>query len=379
MEVNAFNRHIIDENLTLNQLYCRCEEYYTEIVQKGNMTPANLRQDNQINEPDHILHTVISFILETIEVTRRAGVLGTNEEMEECSTEAIKFIYLHFFIGMILSKFTQTKPSERLSNLQSARQHFVEFLTTCWLYNYLQQEYHHFLNKAADTSAHGDDADQQKVAGFMNRDTKILKYKKQKQLRDQLVNIRKKLAEISEKSDAEEDLRSFYLLQLQLYVEETTEELPMIDMELQFLKMRMNEPTNDKDSIVKKEIAIDSTLPNYNERPGLSVTKLTKVGDQIVSTREVVRANVFIPRMEGPTMTLEEFADLELADAMRRQEAEKKAELDAVASRRYAQLEEAGEEDDEKLVDIATKKDREWDEWKEENPRGSGNKLGKRY
>lgn len=56
----------------------------------------------------------------------------------------------------------------------------------------------------------------------------------------------------------------------------------------------------------------------------------------------------------------------------------------------------AGEEDDEALADQvrvscvlelaavtadvqATLKDREWDNWKDENPRGIGNKMGKRF
>lgn len=73
---------------------------------------------------------------------------------------------------------------------------------------------------------------------------------------------------------------------------------------------------------------------------------------------------------------------------------------------RYNQLYADGEEDNEELVNQvglgwwaicciilylyvttyitwclvqATIKDREWDAWKEENPRGSGNKMGKKY
>ena len=48
-------------------------------------------------------------------------------------------------------------------------------------------------------------------------------------------------------------------------------------------------------------------------------------------------------------------------------------------TKRYAQLEADGQEEDLKLVDQATIKDREWDAWKEENPRGSGNRMGKRF
>lgn len=45
--------------------------------------------------------------------------------------------------------------------------------------------------------------------------------------------------------------------------------------------------------------------------------------------------------------------------------------------RRYDQLEMDGDEDDEDLVEQAARYDREWDDWKAENPRGSGNKANK--
>lgn len=46
--------------------------------------------------------------------------------------------------------------------------------------------------------------------------------------------------------------------------------------------------------------------------------------------------------------------------------------------RRYDQLEADGDEDNEELVEQATYHDRDWDNWKDENPRGAGNKANKR-
>lgn len=75
-------------------------------------------------------------------------------------------------------------------------------------------------------------------------------------------------------------------------------------------------------------------------------------------------------------MSLEAFAAQEVADARAREQAQASAPQ---APRRYAQLEEAGEEDDMALVDEATRQDREWDAFKEANPKGWGNKQGKRF
>lgn len=47
--------------------------------------------------------------------------------------------------------------------------------------------------------------------------------------------------------------------------------------------------------------------------------------------------------------------------------------------RRYKELLRDGEEDDDELLDEATMADRAWDDWKDNNPRGWGNKMGKRF
>jgi len=75
-------------------------------------------------------------------------------------------------------------------------------------------------------------------------------------------------------------------------------------------------------------------------------------------------------------MSIEELADKEVREAMEREQRQKNAPK---PDRKYKQLEADGEEDDERLADIATYKDRAWDDWKDENPRGAGNKAGKRF
>ncbi|KAG7375800.1 hypothetical protein PHYPSEUDO_015235 [Phytophthora pseudosyringae] len=72
-------------------------------------------------------------------------------------------------------------------------------------------------------------------------------------------------------------------------------------------------------------------------------------------------------------MTLEEYADREVADAMERQKREQYVMVALAAPlgpRRYDQLLEDGDEDDEKLVEESTYKDRPWDDWKDANEKG---------
>jgi hypothetical protein len=95
--------------------------------------------------------------------------------------------------------------------------------------------------------------------------------------------------------------------------------------------------------------------------------------------REEIGGTVFRPSWNQPTMTLAELGEWERAEAMERADKQTVAEAEArLRPRRFEQLAKDGLEDDAALVDASAKLDREWDAWKEENPRGSGNKKGER-
>jgi hypothetical protein len=62
---------------------------------------------------------------------------------------------------------------------------------------------------------------------------------------------------------------------------------------------------------------------------------------------------------------------------MEREERQKSAEAEqANQPRRYEDLIRDGMEDNAELVEASAKLDRDWDDWKAENPTGSGNKRG---
>jgi hypothetical protein len=114
---------------------------------------------------------------------------------------------------------------------------------------------------------------------------------------------------------------------------------------------------------------------------GMQVTHIDKggPGGQLRIRQEELRARVFQPGYSLPTVSLEEFAAQEVAAAEER-EAKAKLAGDAPAGpRRYKQLEEEGKEDEAELVEEAAYQDRAWDDWKDANPRGGGNKMGKRF
>lgn len=114
-------------------------------------------------------------------------------------------------------------------------------------------------------------------------------------------------------------------------------------------------------------------------RSPLQVTHITK--DPTTGTlqmqRQEIQSQVFRRGWNQPTMTLEELAEKEVEAAMERDRLQKQHEAaQESAPKRYEQLVTAGLEDSEFLVDASAPLDRAWDDFKDENPRGSGNKRG---
>lgn len=180
---------------------------------------------------------------------------------------------------------------------------------------------------------------------------------------------RKKLAEA-------EDEREISILRLEEALHNAVHDLRMQDRELQMLEAvamgAIDEPpTRHGEASWLTEAPDDNGIRVLRVQPGTN--------EQLEVHRHRVRAGVFRPDPRRlPTVSLEEAAKRELADALQRQQAErlaartlKSAERD---TRRTNQLEQDGDEDDETRYDFATKRDEAWDTWREHHPPGSGNK-----
>ena len=160
-------------------------------------------------------------------------------------------------------------------------------------------------------------------------------------------------------------------------------ELPMIEM---MVKMEGERQQMDRHSGNHQgDLASNPMHEDPRRRPppgkGLQVTHITKdnATGQLQFKRDEIRSKVFRPGWNQPTMSLEELGEREYQQAMEREERQKQAEANkANEPRRYEELVRDGMEDNADLVDASAKLDRDWDDWKDQNPRGSGNKMANR-
>jgi len=152
---------------------------------------------------------------------------------------------------------------------------------------------------------------------------------------------------------------------------DTVEEIVMNCKELEMLKM-MNEPPPPPHKQPE-----GSRGPNVTTITRDSVGNLTfNYMDKISQTREQLHDGVFKPGWNLPTMTLEELGEIEYNECIEREARQAVSEeANKDKPQRYEYLVKHGKEDNAELVDASAKLDQDWDDWKDANPKGSGNKM----
>jgi immunoglobulin-binding protein 1 len=365
----------------------------------------------------------------------RAGTLSKNDVLDDVATSSLELVGVEYHLGrafLMLPTYqlggggsSSSKNNNnnygspsilRKTNITRAIDYFHAYLKKVDQLDLLNEatikEYHTLLDM---DDADNDDKSRSTTIRMNQsqiREMKIQRFQrkraasqKQSQLQS-LLQRRSRLGlaqeEEMEGHDFESLSRTLYIETLRLYAEECLEEIQSCNSELEMLEMAIKMEQGRMMSQDPRMHSNDGVPTDYgsqvrglSSRQPLQMTQITQnpiTGELQMQTQQVMNGQlkpimqrqeianqVFRPGWNQPTMTLEELGERERADAIQRAEAQKVAEAEAkFKPRRYEQLEKDGMEDNEKLVEASAKLDRDWDDWKEENPRGSGNKMSER-
>jgi hypothetical protein len=332
------------------------------------------------------------------------SLFSSNEILEDISTKSIPFLALehHMATALVNLPAGPGKMAQRKLNMLHSLDLWGQFLERLERLEVLSneeiKEYHDLLEEQQQylNQEEGDAVSiNQRLPAGPSREAKIARFKaKQEQHKEieRLKALRERRSRFD--MDAEEEMdghdqdsleRTLALKELDIYKGDALEnwlqaqrELPMIEM---MVKMEGERQQMDKHAgSGSNPMGMD---PRRRPPPdkGLQVTHITKdnATGQLQFKRDRIRSKVFQPGWSQPTMTLEELGDREYQQAMEREERQKIAEANRMNEpRRYEELVRDGMEDNMELVDASAKLDRDWDEWKDQNPRGSGNKMANR-
>ena len=320
------------------------------------------------------------------------ALFSSNEGLEDISTKTLPLISLeyHLAIATLALPTATGKSTERKTRILHSIVLFSVFMQRLETVELLSDDHRRDFHELLDTNP--EELSQQRTAG-QQRETKIARFKaKQEAQKDlqMLQSTQKRRGRL--RIDAQEEMdgydqealeRKLVLKSLQIHAAEAIDEwlqalreLPMIEMAIQMESQRSDVERYRGNGVPPAE---DLRPPPTNKALQLTHISLDSLTGQLNIRKEEILSQVFRPSWNQPTMTLEELGDRERAQAIEREAQQKVSEeQQKLEPRRYEQLLTDGMEDNHDLVDASADLDRKWDDWREQNPRGCGNKMGDR-
>lgn len=313
---------------------------------------------------------------ECLQIIDKISLFSTNEGLEDISTSNLPYLLVHYRRAELLQKIS-TSPQERKTALDATRQSYEKFL--------------HLLDNYSILSASDSKLFEQfneDPSGFSTiptndpdarRNAKIANFKTEKELKQKLAFMRQSPRYLEDGGD-EEAVRELHLANVAFCVHMTFQGLEGINREMEVLAQApislMPQTTTVEEDERRRRGLVDSG--DYSERLDTPLQQLRSTGPllsregkplrpfTLTSGRQELQRGVFRPGHNLPTMSIDEYLEEE-----RRQG--NIIEGGGEASMRQPEP----DEDNIEKADEETMKARYWDEFTEDNPKGSGNTLNR--
>eukprot|EP01071_Lankesteria_metandrocarpae_P012382 Lankesteria_metandrocarpae@DN578_c0_g1_i1.p1 len=276
----------------------------------------------------------------------RADLISSNEELDDVNTSTLKFLFVPFAMGELCNAMPGL--DGRTEVLQHAMVYWSAFMDR------LEQ-----LGPVKFKDVTSWNVTEESESPAERRNQKIERYRRRTALDAQIKEIfsRRKDRYGDEfkwhgvaAGDDEEEERALVILLLQQSALEALEHRDLTRQEIQMLEMR--------------QVAAETKEAPQRVSQERKQLEYFTIGR---STRDQLHMkyldSVFKPSHILPTMTLAEVAEWEM-----------KYEVDMLGGRGTTKKKVEPDEDDPVYIAFKEKKDRAWDDWKDENPKGWGNK-----
>lgn len=281
---------------------------------------------------------------------RSAALISKNDHLEDVGTQSIKFLLVPYLFARLHSSFQGEQP-ERLAHLEKSKAALVEFFEGLDRLDLLDQN-------ARDQVL--DDNVEVARTPHQTREEKILRFKAEKAAEKKLTEIfERRVSHSYSIEDDEETLRECSLTIVQSAVRKGLDSVSSISQEIEILQFAARSRAKGIDPRAKS--AASRKTAAASAIPGMPPTF------QVVNNREEIRKGVFRPSHSLPTYTVEEWGEIEAANAAKKEQDKRNADI--VKARQAAEEDSEGDE----VADRETMEKRNWDNWRDENNKGSGN------
>lgn len=326
------------------------------------------------------LRAAIGAFQQCQQLTDRLAIFSPNETEDDIASGDLQYLLTNHYLGELLRQSSTTDRKTVLQQAQTAYELYLKLLDT---YDMLSKAdtklYQRYLSNRDDFSLLSTSDP------TARRNTKITRYKQEQELKLKLRSLAQ-LPLALQNDDAAS--REIYLAEIQLCTHNTFHALDIIAQELQILALMPQTSPAPQPEEREIDYRHRNGIPNkghdnYSERLDPPISQLLNNGKAgpilskdgkplkpftLLDSRQRFQNGVFRPDHALPTMTIDEY----LAEEKRRG-----GIIDGGGQTSGGGTAQEANEDDLEKADVETMKKREWDEYVEANPKGSGNTLNR--
>ncbi|KAK3678101.1 Type 2A phosphatase-associated protein 42 [Recurvomyces mirabilis] len=308
---------------------------------------------------------------ECVSIADRISLFSPNETLEDIATADLPYLLLNYRIAELVLRVNGYE--NRKANILQAQKRYERFLKQLDNYDLLIkddaalfEQYHEAPNTFSTAST---------TDAAARRDAKIRRFKDEKALKQKLEHLRSNPTVLHNDEAA---ARELCLTELAFCTHQTFAQLEGIGQELHILSLAPPSPPPESSSTVDGRERNGRHANGYNERldaPPLSAGMRGPILDSkgkplrpftLTSKRQEFANGVFRPDHSLPTMSIDEYLE---------EERKRGGMIDGGGPQ--SEVKPVVDEDDMEAADRETMKAREWDEYVEANPKGSGNTLNR--
>ncbi|KAK9458858.1 TAP42-like protein [Lipomyces oligophaga] len=312
------------------------------------------------------------------------SLFSSNETLDDVATENIVYLSIQYLLATLNERIQTTSLVDRRRLVIECKKLYLSFLTVCDSYELLDRQTSRLVHSILDANIENPvfntmSAQQYPDAGTF-RMARIARYKSMRAIEARVLELRRKVLHNDREDDTvepsqvdEDDTRTLYIDQEKFFIERSLESLSSLDSELELLSSsgaQTRSVSLQSTSATPEIQRRDRDNNDYSEKLDISSNSapmLTSTGKVnrpfvIVSSREQLKRNVFKPDYVLPTMSIDEYLE----------EERRRGNIIEGGGAQSANKRESDEED-EAAQDRETYRLRQWDEFTEANPRGSGN------
>jgi immunoglobulin-binding protein 1 len=352
------------------------------------------------------------------DMVNKLGLFSSNETKEDISTTNLKYLLVPFYLAELTEKVVQ---DDRIQILKASQEKLKEFISFCEAMELVPKE-------ELETSTQGGpnslaDRRARKIARFKRQraaEVKLLEIKERKERRGRsskasALSTPVEAGEEDVLDDDGEEEREAWLTSISLAICKAFDLLEMLKKEEEMLSAIKEKKSKEGDKAFYEDVLDertktveawhrDAAIRARYTKPAQPITCATfaqdvlegraqvsqahdhkhqplifgpasLVGGGQTSERERMAAQVFQPTHRLPTMSIEEagLKEMEIMNKWQEQNVKFMEEANSAWYKDNRKL-RPGEEDEDEDDDAAQEKARAWDDWKDDNPRGAGNK-----